>query len=304
MRNLIIDIDDDSFAVNALSNNDAFHGYKDAELQLFRYRTENPSKSYSEKEMLHLPKKMRAKPYKYRFSIPGNSSLYLANYSYRCYIETGFLSAIDFNVSPILLDGIQKKFNLAVSVKDLHDLNDFEENRVHCWLKLFVLLIATSFKIKEERKAFKSEYIISQAIMMPCKKLWYDGAVYFSKRISDEIFLLCAINITLFVTYEDKYSEFVKHMHIKIDDSFNYAVYNRLLPLLKYKDYDLRSVRTGFIVNPLDKQNKKWYHKNISRSVDLREAAVAYHDIDRDRKGVQSRKNSGKQLGKKEKRNK
>lgn len=244
---LIQDIGDDPFAVNTLSDSDAFLGCKDEELQFFRCRTGNPSKSYTAKEMLHLPKKMRAKSGNYRFSIPGNPSLYLANSSYGCWIETGFPSAIDFNVSPVLLDGTQKIFNLAVSIRDYHALHDLEANRVHCWLKLYMLSIATSFRIKEEGRTFKSEYVISQAIMMACKKLGYDGVAYYSKRVSDEIFSLCAINLALFVNYDDEYSEIVKHM--KMDDSFNYALYNQLMPSLKYKTYDLRSVRTGAITN-------------------------------------------------------
>ncbi len=247
IRDLIQDIGDDPFAVNTLSDSDAFLGCKDEELQFFRCRTGNPSKSYTAKEMLHLPKKMRAKSGNYRFSIPGNPSLYLANSSYGCWIETGFPSAIDFNVSPVLLDGTQKIFNLAVSIRDYHALHDLEANRVHCWLKLYMLSIATSFRIKEEGRTFKSEYVISQAIMMACKKLGYDGVAYYSKRVSDEIFSLCAINLALFVNYDDEYSEIVKHM--KMDDSFNYALYNQLMPSLKYKTYDLRSVRTGAITN-------------------------------------------------------
>lgn len=247
VRGLIQDIGDDPFAVNSLSDSDAFLGCKDEELQFFRCRTGNPSKSYTAKEMLHLPKKMRAKSGNYRFSIPGNPSLYLANSSYGCWIETGFPSAIDFNVSPVLLDGTQKIFNLAVSIRDYHALNDLEANRVHCWLKLYMLSIATSFRIKEEGRTFKSEYVISQAIMMACKKLGYDGVAYYSKRVSDEIFSLCAINLALFVNYDDEYSEIVKHM--KMDDSFNYALYNQLMPSLKYKTYDLHSVRTGAITN-------------------------------------------------------
>lgn len=247
VRNLIRDIGNDPFAVDTLLNSDAFPGDKTKELQFFRCRTGNPSKSFTAKEMLHLPKEMRSKSGNYRFSIPGNPSLYLANSSYGCWIETGFPSAIDFNVSPVLLDGTQKIFNLAVSVRDFHRLKDFEENRVHCWLKLFMLSIATSFRIKEEGRTFKSEYIISQAIMMSCKKLGYDGVAYYSKRVSDEIFAFCAINLALFVTYDNEYSELTKHM--KMDDSFNYELYKQLLPSLKYKDYKLRSVRTGLITN-------------------------------------------------------
>ncbi|MCM1054549.1 MAG: RES family NAD+ phosphorylase [Bacteroides sp.] len=247
VKNLIKNIGDDPLAVNTLLNSSAFPGCKDEELQFFRCRIGDPSKSFTAKEMLHLPKKMRARSGNYRFSIPGNPSLYLANSSYGCWVETGFPSAIDFNVSPVLLDGTQKVFNLAVSIRDFHCLKEWEKSRVHCWLKLLMLTIATSFRIKEEGRTFKSEYIISQAIMMACKKLGYDGVAYFSKRVSDEMFSRCAINLALFVTYEDEYSELVKHM--KMDNSFNYALYNQLLPSLKYKDYNLRSVRTGFITN-------------------------------------------------------
>ena len=247
VRGLIQDIGDDPFAVNDLFNSDAFLGCKDEELQFFRCRTGNPSKSYTAKEMLHLPKKMRAKSGNYRFSIPGNPSLYLANSSYGCWIETGFPSAIDFNVSPVILDGTQKIFNLAVSIRDYHALRDFEASRVHCWLKLYMLSIATSFRIREEGRTFKSEYVISQAIMMACKKLGYDGVAYYSKRVSDELFSLCAINLALFVNYDDEYSEIVKHM--KMDDSFNFALYNQLKPSLKYKEYVLRSVLTGVITD-------------------------------------------------------
>ena len=68
---------------------------------------------FKAKDMLHLPKKMRSKSGNYRFSIPGNPSLYLSNSSYGCWIETGFPSDNEFNVSPVLLDGSQKIFNLA-----------------------------------------------------------------------------------------------------------------------------------------------------------------------------------------------
>ncbi len=59
--------------------------------------------------MMYLPISLRSKSGNYRFSIPGNPSLYLANSSYGCWIETGFPADIDFNVSsPVLLDGKQK----------------------------------------------------------------------------------------------------------------------------------------------------------------------------------------------------
>ena len=225
----------------------AFPGITGSEIQFFRCRIGNPSNTYKAKDMLHLPQKLRAKSGNYRFSIPGNPSLYLSNSSYGCWIETGFPSESEFNVSPIFLDGTQKILNLVVSLRDFHALNELEENRVHCWLKLYMLTIATSYRIKEVGRTFKSEYIISQSIMMACKKLGYDGVAYYSKRVNDEIFALCAINLALFVDYEGEYSKIVDHM--KIDDAFNFGLYKQLFTSLTYKNYELRAARTGFITN-------------------------------------------------------
>lgn len=166
IRNLIQDLGDNPFAIDALSSSDAFFGSKDDELQFFRCRTGKFPTEYKAKDMLYLPENMRSKSGNYRFSIPGNPSLYLSNSSYGCWIETGYPPDNEFNVSPVLLDGSQKILNLVVAVRDFHRLHEFEDERVHCWLKLFMFSIATSFRIKEEGRIFKSEYVISQAIMM------------------------------------------------------------------------------------------------------------------------------------------
>lgn len=247
IKNLLKDIGDDAFAVNALNSSCAFPGMADQELQFFRCRTGNPSNRYSAKDMLHLPHSLRAKSGNYRFSIPGNPSMYLANTSYGCWIETGYPADIDFNISPVLLDRTQKIFNLVVSIRDFSHLNELESGRVHTWLKLLMLMMATSYRVKESGRTFNSEYIISQSIMMGCKKLGYDGVAYYSKRVEDEAFARCAINLVLFVDYEKEYSAVIKHM--KMDDSFNYSIYKKLLPSLDYKTYTLRSVETGFITN-------------------------------------------------------
>ena len=147
----------------------------------------------------------------------------------------------------MLLEGNQKIFNLAVSLKDFRCLNEFEENRVHCLLKLYLLTIATSYVVKEENRIFKSEYIVSQSLMMACKKIGYDGIAYYSRRVDDEVFALCAINLALFVDYNGEYSDMIKHM--KLDDAFNYSLYKQLDPSLKYKSYELRSTYTGYTTN-------------------------------------------------------
>lgn len=244
---LVKEIGDNPFAVNSVTNSDAFSGNKSNELQFFRSRLGTPNRAFTAKDMLHLPNSMRAKSGNYRFSIPGNPSMYLANSSYGCWIEMGCPAEIDFNVSPILLEGNQRVFNLAVSIRDFRCLNEFEKDRVHCWLKLYLLAIATSYVIKEESRTFRSEYIISQSLMMACKKMKYDGIAYYSRRVDNEVFALCAINLALFVDYVGEYSAMIKH--IKIDDAFNYALYKQLNNSLKYKEYRLRSTDTGYITN-------------------------------------------------------
>ncbi len=247
IKNLLKDIGNDQLAVSTLDTSYAFPGSHGSEIQFFRCRPGNPSNAFSAKDMLHLPQSLRAKSGNYRFSIPGNPSMYLSNSSYGCWIETGFPADIDFNVSPVVLDGTQIIFNLAVSIREFFYLNEFEKTRVHTWLKLFMLMLATSYKINETGRTFKSEYIISQSIMMACKKQGYSGVAYYSKRVTDEVFARCAINLALFVNYDGEYSNVLAHM--KIDDSFNFSIYKNLSHSLKYKDYDLRSVHNGLINN-------------------------------------------------------
>lgn len=247
IESLIRDIGLNSLAVDTVNKSHAFPGMPGSEVQFFRGRIGDPSRFYAAKDMLHLPESQRAKTGNYRFSIPGNPCFYLANSSYGCWVETGCPPDIEFNVAPVVLDGAQKIFNLAVSVRNFGALNEFEESRVHCWLKLLMLMIATSYRVNEENRAFKSEYVVSQSIMMSCKRLGYDGVAYFSRRVSDEAFAYCAINLALFVDYDGEYSPLVKH--IKMDDPLNYFVFKQLRSSLKYRKYNLRTARGPMITN-------------------------------------------------------
>ena len=116
-------------------------------------------------------------------SIPGIPSLYLGNTSYACWLELGCPAEYKFNVSPVLLDGTQKILNLAVMTRRQFESDDYNLGHIHCWLKLIILMIATSYVIEEKGRIFKSEYIVSQSIMLGCKELGLDGVAYFSKRL-------------------------------------------------------------------------------------------------------------------------
>lgn len=243
------DCSDNELAVSNLINSNAFPGIKGTEIQLFRARLSDDVHTYKTEEMLHLPFSMRGKTGNYRFSIPGIPSLYLGNSSYACWLELSRPAEYKFNVSPVLLDGSQKIFNLAVMSRNWINLDELEETDVHCWLKLLILMMATSYTVREENRIFKSEYIISQSVMLACKELGYDGVAYFSKRVSDEIFAYAAINLALFAPYQQKKNYSAICEHIKIDESFNFSMYKQLGRLNRECTYDLRLGRTGLITN-------------------------------------------------------
>ena len=249
VRNLVKGCEGDALAINTITNSDAFPGVKGTEIQFFRARLSDDAKAFKAKEMLHLPLSMRGKTGNYRFSIPGIPSLYLGNSSYACWIELGCPPEYKFNVAPVVLEGNQKIFNLAVMSRSWWKRDELEESKVHCWLKLLILMMATSYTVKESGRLFKSEYIVSQSIMLACKELGYDGVAYFSKRVNDEIFAYAAINLALFTPYQSnkKYSTVCEH--IKIDDSFNYFMYKQLGAIYRNCRYDLRLDSTGIITN-------------------------------------------------------
>lgn len=249
VKNLVKGCADDSLAVNTIINSEAFPGIKGTEIQFFRARLGDDVKAYKAKEMLHLPFSMRAKTGNYRFSIPGIPSLYLGNSSYACWIELGCPPEYKLNVAPVVLEGSQKIFNLAVMFRSWRNLDELEESKVHCWLKLLILMMATSYTVEESGRIFKSEYIVPQSIMLACKELGYDGVAYFSKQVSDEIFAYAAINLALFAPYQNNKEYSPVCEHIKVDDSFNFSMYKQLGVMNRERAYDLRLLRTGIITN-------------------------------------------------------
>lgn len=257
IKNLLRDVVNNPLAVSNINSSKAFPGVS-KEIQFFRARINEDVTIFKPKDMLHIPFNMRGKTGNYRFSIPGIPSLYLGNTSYACWLELGCPAEHRYNVSPVLLDGTQKILNLAVMTRKQFDVNDCNEEYVHCWLKLLCLMIATSYVIKEKERSFKSEYIISQSIMLGCKELGLDGVAYFSKRVEDEVFAFAAINIALFTNYEKgkKYSEICKH--IKVDESYNFAMFKQLGDVDKKKEYeDYRVLQTG-LPTKIGKYNRQF----------------------------------------------
>jgi len=262
IKNLIAELLDNPLAVNTISSSKAFPGVS-REIQFFRARESERVTSFSPKEMLHIPFDLRGKTGNYRFSIPGIPSLYLGNTSYACWIELGCPPEYKFNVSPVLLDGTQRILNLAVMTRKQWILSDCNKETVHCWLKLISLMIATSYVIEEEGRSFKSEYIISQSIMLACKEKELDGVAYFSKRVYDEAFANAAINVALFTKYKKgkKYSEICNH--VKVDDSYNYSVYKQLGEIDKKPEYrDFRVLQMLGHANNIGNYKRQFSYEN------------------------------------------
>lgn len=249
--------EDDKISISNINNSIAFGGYGD-EVQFFRARLNSNVSDFSSKEMLHIPFGKREIVKSERFSIPGLPCLYLANSSYACWIEMGRPADYKFNVSPVLLDNTQKIFNLAVSVRDLmykyqlwlDGCIDIDDEVIMVYLKLIMLNIATSYKVNQADRNFKSEYMLPQMIMLACKKRGLDGISYYSKQVNDELFAnIVGVNLVLFATYKGEADLSEICNHIIIGDSFNFSMFKQLSLSLKYKKYSLRTDTTGQINN-------------------------------------------------------
>ena len=255
---LLDDCLNDSIAVSNINNSIAFSeiGHlDDMEVQFYRARLNDNVTDFNAKNMLHIPFNKRGIIKSERFSIPGLPCLYLGNTSYVCWLEMNMPADFRFNVSPIRLDNTQKVLNLTVGIRDFFDViqdetmkEEDKENYIFSMLKLLILAIATSYKVKDGNRSFKSEYIISQMIMLSCKNRGLDGITYFSKCVSDEIFArVVGINVVLFAKYngESEYSDICNHL--EVDDSFNFAMFKQLLLPARQRHYNLRIDRSPYI---------------------------------------------------------
>lgn len=218
-----------------------------SEVQFFRARLSDNIVEYPADQMAHIPFENRSIVKSERFSIPGLPCLYLGNTSYVCWMEMGCPADHRFNVSPVLLDNTQKIFNLTIYSQLFYNVFDSDyspeeiERKLSCLIKIYLFSIATSFSVKETNRNFKSEYIISQMLMLACKSKGYNGISYYSKQIYNDAFsIISGVNLVLFAEYDGNDGLSNICQHCKIGDSFNYSMFKQLMASLKYKKYSLR----------------------------------------------------------------
>lgn len=220
----------DSFMVSSLDKSYSFRGvapfeelqntgygnaYKtmnSQELTFFRVRTKKKDDNddiFSKEHIVHLPYAMKDKANDMRFSRMGVPCLYLGVTSYVCCkeckwnpdIEDMFsaafvpnekgknLSILNLTVSQALINGI---FHRGVDAE-----GGVRKELQMKMLKIFPLVIATSFSIKEEGRKIKYEYLISQILMEAIRELNIDGIAYLSMKGKDEFQYPHGVNLAL-----------------------------------------------------------------------------------------------------------
>lgn len=235
--NLIKEYKNNSIIFSKLSKSYSFNYYvienkKWDEFVFFRARVGNIENENKENALMHTPFDMISKIGSNRFSIPGQPCLYLGSTSYACWIEMDKPSDKDFNAGCVLLNKDYEILNLSTDIRVFLGAvsvlkNDSDKQMM---FKSYLLSQVTSFRIIEEKRNFKSEYIISQLITLACKSNGIEGISYISKRVSSNVFGhdIC-MNLALFVPYEhgEKYVSIMK-TEMKIGFPVNYAYFEKL----------------------------------------------------------------------------
>ncbi|PFS50030.1 hypothetical protein COK44_07560 [Bacillus cereus] len=196
-----------------------------AKLSFFRARV--GYKGYDKTDFLHIPFNKRGYVSTQRFSIAGVPCMYFGLTSYVCWLELGKPLDRNFNVASYKINNEVKVLNLAISQMLLNGLSNIPDNgpNVGSLIEFFPLVIATSYKVKEEGRSFCSEYIISQLIMQCLTEFGIDGVAYISKCVEkDSASFPFGVNVAIpMKTDSNLYSEFAKK--IPLTRPVNYAEY-------------------------------------------------------------------------------
>lgn len=209
------------------------------ELNFFKGRVANdPTTRYMPEEMLHIPFNQRGKVKTQRFSIAGIPCMYFGSSSYVCWLELGKPQNEFFNVSSYIIKDDLRILNLVCAWNLICGLSSgvVEDNTYNInlddliidLLKMWPLVCATSYKIDENDRSFRSEYIISQLIMLCLNELKVDAVAYISKQVSSDTtgYPNC-INLAVPAKNDNhKISSYCKNLNVS--SVVNFGEYNKL----------------------------------------------------------------------------
>lgn len=199
------------------------------ELNFFKARI--GTAEYEREDFLHIPFNKRGLVSTQRFSIAGVPCMYFGMTSYVCWLELDKPDDRNFNVASYKLNSDLKILNMAIPQMQLNGLSNsiFQQSdiEVHGLIEFFPLIIATSYKVAEENRKFRSEYIISQLVMQCLAEHGIDGIAYISKRVDSDVKnYIYAANIAIPMKQGDDaqlYSDFAQS--IELTKPINLAAY-------------------------------------------------------------------------------
>lgn len=175
---IISECEDNPFLVSTLTNNYAFRGLAPKEIRLYDdpsydemmqeelyfFKGRISESSLKREDMLHIPYDKRSIIPTQRFSIPGVPCMYFSTTSFGCWLELSMPEKEYFYSSAYKLPSEWKILNLCIhhslvqnAMRDLTGQSIKKEKM----LIAFPFVIATSFRILERNRTFRSEYIIS-----------------------------------------------------------------------------------------------------------------------------------------------
>lgn len=256
-----------AFLVSSIDNNYAFRGMAPPQIRpfenkiyeemmnepLYFFKARVSEKKLEKKDMFHIPYNQRGLISTQRFSMAGVPCMYFSTTSFGCWLELSMPEKEYFYCSAYKLPLEWKILNLCVHQSVIQNAMNFQDNPKfdeEDALIVFPLVIATSFRVLERNRSFKSEYIISQLLMQVCKILGLEGITYFSKKTNDITAIPQCINLAIICDmdtshYHSIYSPKCKKIKLTEPVSFDFFIKKGILgketkgltlPIKQYKD--------------------------------------------------------------------
>ena len=243
----------------------------DHKLTFFKARVD--SKTIAGKDMLHIPFDKRELISTQRFSIPGIPCIYLSTSSYGTWIEMGYPESSQFQVSSIELPKDIRVLNLCMHqflIDGMTSLigNREEEKQAKACLEIFPLVIATSYRVKQNDRKFKSEYIISQIVMQVCGEIGIDGVAYLSKRTKDIYAYPQAVNLAIAIPNNCKAQYWERANEIRLTEP------------IRFIDFLSKGIRNQGVNQEFLSYVNEIYKGNYSKKVYLGDIEIEYIKTD------------------------
>lgn len=259
--------------------NDNYEEQENYELSFFKARNNLVT---NREDMLHIPLNKRGLVRTQRFSIAGIPCLYLGTTSYVCWLELDKPNDNNFYVSSYKFNDEGKKLKILNLVifealingifnRGMDKENSIRKTKQLDFIKLWPLVCATSFCVKNGQDGFRSEYIVSQLIMQLLKELNIDGVAYISKRIKSDYDFTYCINLALPVLSYDE-----NEIYGNICDKFELTSPSNFSSYLKLKN---SIVKRKSYLNTIYKKQSEYGYPNYGIQINFENERIFYEDM-------------------------